>query len=44
MTAYELAKKYYEQGNWSKDRLAALVNKGKLTKEEYREITGEDYE
>ena len=29
---------------WSKERLAALVEAGKLTTDEYQEITGEAYE
>lgn len=42
MTAFEMAKKYYP-AQWSIDRLSALVAAGKLTPEEYREITGEEY-
>ena len=37
-----MAKKYYPK-LWDKKRLATLVNAGKLTKEEYSEITGEEY-
>ena len=40
MNAYELAKDYYPQ-LWSKERLITLVNKGKLTSEQFTEITGE---
>ena len=43
-TAYKLAKKYYDEGLWGKDRLKALVEKGKLTEDEYEDITGEKYE
>lgn len=48
-TIYKLAKKYYDtilsNGDrmWSKDRLRTLVEKGKLTKQEYAAITGETY-
>ena len=42
MTAYELAKKYYPR-LWNKSRLRALVEAGKLTEEQYEEITGEAY-
>ena len=42
MTAYDMAKKYYPR-LWSKDRLLALVQAGKLTEAEFEEITGEDY-
>lgn len=44
MTVVEMAKKYYDEGLWPISRLKALVKKGKLTKDEYKEITGEDYE
>ena len=40
MTAYEMAKKYFPR-LWSKDRLLALVQAGKLIEAEYAEITGE---
>lgn len=36
-----MAKKYYPD-LWSKDRLIALVNAGKLTGDEYIEIVGGD--
>ncbi len=37
MNVYELAKKYYPD-LWSDARLRALVEAGKLTEEEYKEI------
>lgn len=40
--AYEKAKKYYPTF-WSAKMLAALVGKGKLTEDEYKEITGFTY-
>lgn len=43
MTVAEMAKKYYDEGLWPIDRLKALVVKKKLTKAEYKEITGEAY-
>lgn len=43
MNAYELAKKYYPQC-WGIDRLKKLVKTGKLTEEQFLEITGEQYE
>lgn len=43
MSIYEQAKKYYPK-NWNIDRLKKLVSLGKLTEEEFKEITGEDYE
>ncbi len=43
MSAYEMAKKYYP-ALWDINRLRKLVSLGKLTEEEFKEITGEDYE
>lgn len=40
--AYKLAKEYYP-AYWSIERVKALVKAGKLTAEEYYEITGERY-
>lgn len=47
-SVYDLAKKYYNtylrgERMWSEARLRALVEKGKLTKEEFTDITGLDY-
>ncbi len=42
MSVYEMAKKYYPK-NWDIERLRTLVEKGKLTPGEFKEITGEDY-
>lgn len=41
---FEKIKKYYDQGLWSKERVYNMVGKGKITAEEYEEITGEAYE
>lgn len=41
MSAYEMAKKYYPR-LWDAVRLQRLVEAGKLTEEQYREITGEE--
>ena len=38
MTVYEMAKKYYPK-LWNIDRLKALMDAGKLTWEQYDEIT-----
>ena len=43
MSVFELAQKYYPQ-LWSKERIVTLVAAGKLTSDEYKKITGEDYE
>lgn len=43
MNAYELAKKYYPV-YWSKERLKTLVDRQKLTKEQFKDLTGVDYD
>ena len=40
---YELIKKNYERGLWSKAMVKMAVRKGVITKEQYKEITGETY-
>lgn len=40
---YEKVKGYYDNGNWSIDRVKRAVVKGWITEAEYKEITGEDY-
>lgn len=42
MNIKELATKYYPL-LWGLDRLKALVDAGKLSKEDYKEITGEEW-
>lgn len=39
---FEKAKDYYDRGLWSEEQLKALVLKGKLTEDEFKEITGKD--
>lgn len=34
---------YYKQGYWSKSMIGDAVKKEKITTEEYKKITGEDY-
>ena len=41
MSVYELAKQYYPR-LWDKSRLEALVEAGRLTEEEFREIAGKE--
>ena len=43
MTVFEMAKKYYPR-LWSKNRIDALHDAGKLTDEEYAEILSTDTE
>lgn len=42
MTVKEKCKKYYPK-LWNKERLQVLVKTGKLSKEDYKEVTGEEY-
>ena len=39
----EKYKRFYENGFWTKKMVATLVYDGKLTPEEYEEITGETF-
>ena len=41
--SYERVKYYYEAGLWSKPMVKMAVRKGVITKEQYAEITGEQY-
>lgn len=41
---FEKIKKWYESGMWTKKMVRNAVIKGKITEEEYTEITGEEYE
>lgn len=40
---YTMIKKNYEKGLWSKAMVKVAVKKGVITKEQYKEITGEIY-
>ena len=41
--SFERVKYYYEAGLWAKPMVKMAVKKGVITKEQYAEITGEDY-
>lgn len=41
---FEKYEKRYERGGCTKEQLARLVELGALTPDEYKEITGDDYE
>lgn len=43
MNWFEKIKKYYEKSLWTKEMVRNGVVKGKITAEQYREITGEEY-
>jgi len=40
---FQLIKKYYRMGLYTKAGVAAYVVRGTLTPEQYQEITGEEY-
>ena len=40
---FKIVKRYYDKGIYSKEDVAVFVKAGKITPEQYREITGEDY-
>lgn len=41
--SFERVKYYYEAGLWNKAMVKNAVKKGIITKEQFKEITGEDY-
>ena len=40
---FEIIKKNYERGLWTKQMVVVAVKKGVITAEQYEEITGEEY-
>ena len=42
--SFETIKKNFERGLWTKKMVAMAVRKGVITPDEYKEITGEDYQ
>lgn len=40
---YDLVLSYYKKGLWDIDRVGKAVQKGWITADEFKEITGEDY-
>ena len=40
---FKMIKKNYEKGLWSKQMVKVAVKKGVITREEYKEITSEEY-
>ena len=40
---FKIVKRYYDKGIYSKENVAVFVASGKITAEQYKEITGEDY-
>jgi len=41
---FETVKKYYDQGLWNIVRVKNAVRKAWITKDEYKEITGKEFE
>lgn len=41
---FDKVKRYYDTGLWNAKRVFNAVSKGWITKEQYAEITGENYE
>ena len=42
--SFEIIKKNFDRGLWSSNMVALAVRKGVITAEQYKTITGEDYE
>lgn len=40
---YRVVKRYYDMGIYTKDNVAMFVKAGKITPEQYKTITGDDY-
>ena len=40
---FEIVKKNYDKGLWTKQLVKMAVRKGVITQEQYKEIVGEDY-
>lgn len=40
---FKIVKRYYDKGIYSKENVAVFVTAGKITPEQYSEITGEAY-
>jgi uncharacterized XkdX family phage protein len=43
MDWFKTVKSYYDSGFYTKDQVKVFVVKGKLTPEQYQEITGDPY-
>lgn len=43
MDWYKVVKTYYDAGYYTPEQVAVFVEKGKITAEQYKEITGLDY-
>lgn len=43
MNWYATIKRYYDRGYWTKEMVGDGVKAEKITEEQYKEITGDDY-
>lgn len=43
MLTFETIKRYFDMGLWSKYMVSLAAARGKITAEQYQEITGETY-
>lgn len=43
MLTFEKIKYYYDNNYWTKEMVGNAVVKGKITSDQYKEITNEDY-
>jgi uncharacterized XkdX family phage protein len=43
MNWYDIIKRYYDSGLWTKEQVANAVVMGKITPLQYEQITGEPY-
>lgn len=41
---YKIVKRFFDRKIYTKDDVKKFVSSGKITKEEFKEITGTDYE
>lgn len=41
---FKIIKRYYDKGYYTKENVAVFVKAGKITSEQYEQITGEKYE
>lgn len=41
---FKIVKRYYDKGYYTKEDVAVFVRAGKITAEQYEQITGEVYE
>lgn len=40
---FKIVKRYFDKGIYTKEKVAVFVTAGKITPQQYKEITGEEY-